>query len=285
MSISITNFLASELTNRPFFVLIGEKTDYSHSPLIHNTALKFHSINASYYALNVSENEISSLEYLFAHQNFLGANVTIPYKRLVMSHLATLDEVAERVGAVNVIKKEAEGSLSGYNTDVYGFLRPMKIKHITPPKRAVILGSGGASAAVVEGLRSMGTYKIYMVSRNPENVNHNDAVAVISYSDLNIMHPIDAVINATPVGMGNLIDQSPVSAETLRHLNPDLVYDLIYKPQTTKFLRLADSLDISHIFGGLLMLVYQAAKAFQIWTDKPFPEELVLESLKAKLSE
>lgn len=284
MSISISDFLTSELTQLPFIVLIGEETGYSHSPLIHNTALEFHSVSAGYFALNVSEKEIPKLEKLFHHNNFIGANVTIPYKRLVMSYLTKLDEVANRVGAVNVIKKEEDGSLSGYNTDVHGFVYPMTLDNVTAPERAVILGTGGASAAVVEGLRNMGTEEIFMISRNPENSTRDD-LTVTGYEDLNTMEQIDAVINATPVGMGKMAGRSPISAETLRHLNPNLVYDLIYKPQSTQFLQIADSLSVPHIFGGLLMLVYQAAKAFEIWTGKSFPEELILDTLKANLSD
>lgn len=282
MSISITDFLSSELTEIPFYVLLGEKTDYSHSPLIHNTALEFHSIKAGYFALNISKQEIVLLNELFAHPNFKGANVTIPYKLTVKEYLSKMDEIAEKVGAVNVIKKEEDRSLTGYNTDVFGFVHPVKLAGINSPDRAVILGSGGASSAVVEAFQMLGTREIFMVSRKPDEVRRA-GISVIGYEDLNTLEPVDAIVNATPVGMGTIIDESPVSAETLRHLNPDLAYDLIYKPQTTKFLQIAGSVGTRHVLGGLLMLVYQAAKAFEIWTDTAFPEELVFETLNATL--
>lgn len=186
-----------------------------------------------------------------------GLNVTIPYKEEVVPYLDKLSRKAEEIGAVNCIKITKKGNLKGYNTDVYGFkksLLPLLKPH---HKKALILGTGGASKAIAYVLEKLEIEYKY-VSRNPQP-DH------FSYLDISktIMEEYTLIINCTPLGTFPNTDQCP-EIDYNYFSEKHIAFDLIYNPSETKFLRLAKEKGAT-IQNGYDMLVYQAEKSWEIW--------------------
>jgi shikimate dehydrogenase len=187
-----------------------------------------------------------------------GMNVTIPYKEEVIPYLDIIDKTARKIGAVNTIKFTKRGLLKGYNTDVFGFensLKPFLKKH---HKRALILGTGGASKAIAFSLKRLGI-KYKFVSRTPLKKKE------ISYDDITegMIKKYTVIINSSPVGTFpavHLKPQIPYQFITKRHL----LFDLIYNPAETSFLKEGKLLD-ANIKNGLQMLELQAEESWRIW--------------------
>ena len=236
-----------------------------------------HSFSAKYFAEKFKNEEIKGFSYenfeiskiddfpniLKNNPDILGLNVTIPYKEQIIPYLDELDEEAQEIGAVNtikVIKTEAGIKLKGYNTDIYGFretLKPLlKMHHY----KALILGTGGAAKAVEYVLNKIGLDVLY-ISRNPESENER------GYEDLNdvAVKNFPVIINSTPLGMYPKVDVCPsLPYEHLTEYN--LLYDLIYNPSETLFMKKgAEKGAITQ--NGLGMLKLQAEKAWEIWNS------------------
>lgn len=193
-------------------------------------------------------------------EDLIGLNVTIPYKEAVLPYLDELDEVARAVGAVNCIHLK-EGKTKGYNTDVYGFEMSIKPFLENRYERALILGTGGASKAVAFVLERWGI-PFHFVSRTPQGGNE------LGYDVLkaDVMHHFPLIINTTPVGTYPNIDSCPyLPYEGLseRHF----LYDLIYNPEETTFLRLG-RLSGAKTMNGHAMLILQADRSWQIWNEE-----------------
>ena len=191
-------------------------------------------------------------------KNLKGINVTIPYKEEILPYLTEIDEKAKRIGAVNTIKFNSNG-LKGYNTDVYGFkksLVPLLKEH---HKKALILGTGGASKAVAYVLRELGIPYLF-VSRVPEE-NH------ISYQALtkNLLEEYTIIVNCTPLGTYPNVEVKPEIPYNYINKN-HLLYDLIYNPEKTAFLKKGEEQGAT-IVNGLKMLQLQAEKAWDIWNS------------------
>jgi shikimate dehydrogenase len=204
--------------------------------------------------------DLSDFPSLLASQPALrGLNVTIPHKEKIIPYLTRLDASAERIGAVNVIKTEPDGSLTGYNSDYYGFrkaLEPWLIR--LPLHKALVLGTGGASKAVQVSLADLGI-DFQLVSRQPQ-------ADIWTYEDLKTgFRDYQLIINTTPLGMYPAAENYPELPYTQAHAG-QLFYDLVYNPETTLFLQKAMQ---SGAFtqGGLAMLHGQAEKAWQIWNS------------------
>ncbi|RCS27452.1 shikimate dehydrogenase [Polaribacter sp. WD7] len=189
-----------------------------------------------------------------------GMNVTIPYKEEVIQHLSKLDKTAKKIGAVNTIKFTKRGDLKGYNTDVVGFensITPFLKKH---HKRALILGTGGASKAVAYALKN-NDIKVKFVSRKPYKEN------MISYKDLTqeILKKYNVIVNCTPLGTFPEIEKCPdipYQFITKKHL----LYDLIYNPEATTFLKKGQQ-NGATIKNGYEMLQLQAEESWRIWNE------------------
>lgn len=242
------------------FGLIGYPLGHSFSKNFFNE--KFHSeeIDAEYVNF-----EIPSIEdfpkVIAANPDLCGLNVTIPYKEKVISYLDEVDKDAAAIGAVNVIKfvhDKGKLRLTGYNSDVIGFTRsiePLLEPHHT---KALILGTGGASKAVNHGLHQLGLSTLF-VSRGKRNDN------TVTYADLTpeIMDEYKVIVNCTPVGMYPQADKSPdIPYECLTRQH--LLYDLLYNPDTTLFMR-KGSEQGALVKNGLEMLLLQAFGAWDIW--------------------
>jgi shikimate dehydrogenase len=193
----------------------------------------------------------------------LGLNVTIPYKEQIIKYLDKLDPVAEKIGAVNTIKIErnsGEIQLIGYNTDYYGFEETLKPYLQPEHKKALILGTGGASKAVAYVLNSLNISYQY-VSRKPVNKE------TLSYQEVNteLIKDFTVIINTSPLGMYPNADACPdLPYESIN--SNYILYDLIYNPEKTLFLQKGESKN-AIIINGLPMLHFQADKAWKIWNS------------------
>lgn len=200
--------------------------------------------------------KIEMVEGLMNHGGLSGLNVTIPYKEVVIPFLDELDATAQEIGAVNTIKI-SNGKKIGYNTDCHGFQKSFEPQLQAHHKKALVLGTGGASKAVIYALKQLGIQYQY-VSRTASNEN-------ISYDQVTpeLLKEYTVIINTSPVGMYPNIDTFPplpYEALTKEHY----LYDLVYNPEVTSFLQ--KGLDQgATIKNGLDMLYLQAEKAWEIW--------------------
>ncbi len=240
--------------------LLGEHLPHSFSPQIHK-ALG----NDNY---NLFEIAPENLEKFIREKNFKGINVTIPYKKSVIPYLDEISPEAEKIGAVNTIVVR-DGKLCGYNTDYFGFKYMVEKSGITiHNKKALVLGSGGASATVQTVLADMGAREILVVSRNG-NVN---------YSDVYNRKDAEIIVNTTPVGMYPDNMNTPVDIKRFSNLCG--VLDVVYNPLNTRLVMEAKEMGVKAIT-GLSMLVYQAKKAHEIFFDTNIDNEICNEIEKS----
>ncbi|RYF67648.1 MAG: shikimate dehydrogenase [Cytophagaceae bacterium] len=205
--------------------------------------------------------DLTALPDLLALPDLRGINVTIPHKQAVLSYLDRLDASAEKIGAVNVIKLEADGSRTGYNSDYYGFRQSLVdwltlLGRSTDGLRALVLGTGGASKAVTVALADMGISHTY--------VSRTKSADTLTYDELaGLLGDYSLVINGSPIGTYPKIDEAP---SLPYHLLTDrhLLYDLVYNPTETKFMKLGRERGAA-VHNGLRMLELQAEKAWEIW--------------------
>ena len=242
------------------FGLIGYPLGHSFSKNFFNE--KFHSelIDAEY--VNFEIPDIKDLEKVIAsNPNLEGFNVTIPYKEQVIAYLNEIDKDAEAIGAVNVVKiSHVKGKtiLKGYNSDVLGFTQSIESMLEPQHKKALILGTGGASKAINYSLRKLGLETLF-VSRSRKSEN------TIMYEDITpeIMDEYKVIVNCTPVGMYPLADECPdipYDCLTPQHL----LYDLLYNPDTTLFMKKGQD-NGATVKNGLEMLLLQAFGSWDIW--------------------
>lgn len=239
------------------FGLIGKNISYSFSKK-HFTA-KFETAGESGYSYeNFDIPEVGEfLEILENNPNLAGLNVTIPYKEAVIPFLDKISKKATEIGAVNTIRFTKKGKTKGYNTDWYGFkdsLEPLLKPH---HKKALILGTGGASKAVAYALYQLGIGYLF-VSRKPQkNTLEYNQLSEYIFSEYTI------IINCTPLGTAPNIDAAPKIPFEFFTEN-HIAYDLIYNPSETLFLRKAKA-NGAVTKNGLEMLELQAEKAWEIW--------------------
>lgn len=235
-----------------------------------------HSFSASYFARKFKEESICDAVYsnypiqkiddlprmITEDKELCGLNVTIPYKKQVMQFLDEIDGEALRAGAVNVVKILRNNNdilLRGYNTDIYGFRESLSPFIARKIKQALVLGTGGSSASVAYVLEDL-NINIVFVSRQPGN-------NCITYGEVtgDLIKTSELIVNTTPVGMFPAIDQKP--AIPYDELTPShILYDLIYNPEKTIFLKEGERRGCS-VVNGLTMLKLQAEKSWQIWND------------------
>ena len=212
---------------------------------------------------------LNDFKHLFMqYPEICGLNVTIPYKEKIIPYLDKISGSAQEVGAVNVIKVEKDGTLTGYNSDYYGFLEslrnflPAMTKINTQPSyKALILGSGGASKAVQAVLKAI-HIPYLLVSREKSNQSN-----ALIYSEINqiILHEYQLIINTTPLGMSPKTEICPDIPYHLLHKD-HFLYDLVYNPEETLFLKKGKEFG-AQTKGGLDMLYLQADKAWEIWNS------------------
>ena len=225
--------------------LLGRTLSYSYSPRIHKAL--------GGYSYVLFEKEPEELADFLQNGEFSGLNVTIPYKKAVIPYLQELSPIAKRLGAVNTIVRRADGTLIGHNTDYSGFSAMIAKAGIqVAGKKALVLGSGGASNTAVAVLEELGA-KVIVISRTGEN----------NYSNLELHQDAALIVNATPVGMFPNVDDTPLSLDGFPVL--EAVLDLNYNPSHTQLLLDAESRGLIKE-NGRLMLVAQAKESAEWFT-------------------
>ncbi len=279
--------------------LIGSEISYTLSPLMHNTAAEALGLGYVYNVFEVStpDDLPSAIEGIRA-LNITGVNVTIPYKERVVKYLDSLSAEASEVQAVNTILNQ-DGTLIGYNTDIFGFAEPLKaFKSELEKEHIAILGSGGAARAAIQALKvEFKPSSITIVARNESKADalkddFKRRTKSLKLKTLNIadaetvekLRDCKLIINATPVGSAKLSasKEDLLPAEKL-WTKDHIAYDLVYKPLQTPFLKGAEAAGAKTI-SGLEMLLFQGAKSFEIWTGKPMPIDLARQTLQDALT-
>ena len=240
--------------------LVGYPLKHSFSIGYFNEKFSSEKIEAEY--INFEIPDINNFpEIIEANPNLHGLNVTIPYKEKVIPYLDELDKQAAAIGAVNVIKiirnKGGKPKLIGYNSDIIGFTQSIQPLLQSHHKKALILGTGGASKAVFHGLKNLGI-EAKFVSRTVR-------FGMLTYEELNaeIIKEYTVIVNCTPVGMYPKVDACPdipYEAITSEHL----LYDLLYNPNITLFMKKGEAKG-AVTKNGLEMLLLQAFAAWEIW--------------------
>ncbi|MCF6180876.1 shikimate dehydrogenase [Lutibacter sp.] len=247
------------MNKRTKFGLIGKNISYSFSKKYFTE--KFEKLklkNLNYYNFDIPE--IEEFPFLLYHRedDFRGLNVTIPYKQSIIKYLDDISDEAKEIGAVNTIKITNNNKLIGYNTDTYGFSKSIRPLLNAASKKALILGTGGASKAIAYALKQM-DIAFKFVSRN-NNLG-------ILYSDLNkeLIETHLIIINCTPVGTSPNITEKPQIPYQFITKN-HIAFDLIYNPEETAFLKAAKKQG-AVVKNGLEMLQLQAEKSWEIWNS------------------
>lgn len=242
------------------FGLLGKNISYSFSKKYFTEKFSVSGLeNCSY--TNFDAETINDFPAIVSGtKNLKGMNVTIPYKEAVIPFLKKTSKNATLIGAVNTIRFNKKGEAKGYNTDFYGFkksLKPLLKKH---HKKALILGTGGASKAIAFALQKL-KIEYDFVSRNASECE-------FSYSELNqdVFNEYQIIINTTPLGTFPNIKDCPELDYTL-FTDKHIAFDLVYNPEETEFQRLAKEQG-AKTKNGYDMLVFQAEKAWEIWNNK-----------------
>lgn len=251
--------------------LLGSPVEHSFSPMMHNASFQKLDINASYMAFDVKKASLKQAVEGLRNLRFVGGNVTIPHKVDIMQYLDEIDPKAALIGACNTIVLK-DDRLCGYNTDVDGFIESFKSLNFDfRKKRIAVLGTGGASKAVVVGFLYENVEEIHLFSRQEEKSKTlassfgSDKVVGRSYESLEKNYPYDVIVNTTPVGMHPHEGVSVIDASLYGH-DQTIFYDLIYNPTETEFLRQA-RLSGKPTMNGLDMLIYQGIYALRYWFD------------------
>jgi len=263
------------------FGLIGYPLSHSLSKVIHEAALKSVNLEGSYEILETDPEDIVSRLKFLKSNGFQGFNVTIPLKVPVTLFLSNVDNVASVAGCSNTIKITEDKQLFGYNTDVYGFVEaiPTEFRKEMQGAKVAVLGNGGAARAVGVGLSILKVAKIDFFVRNIVNASDmadtlrrsfpNTDIHCRQLQSLTDLSEYKMLVNTTPIGMrSKAMGISPIDEDVIKTMDKSsILYDIVYNPLKTELIKLAKKHEIPTIY-GLDMLIYQGAKAFEIWTGK-----------------
>lgn len=266
--------------------LIGNPVEHTMSPVIHNTLAKGQGHNLVYVPFHVEREQLEAAVKGAYGLNILGMNVTVPYKSDVMPYLADIDELAEKIGAVNTLVR-VNGGYKGYNTDILGLYRAMCSEKIKlEGEKVILLGAGGASRAAAFLCGEKKAEKVYLLNRSLDKAKLlADEVNAAFGRECIIPMAVDSyeklpdekflAIQGTSVGLYPDVDKAVIEdAEFYRRIHT--AYDLIYKPAETKFMRLVREAG-GQACNGLKMLIYQGIIAYELWNQIEISEESVQE--------
>ncbi len=263
--------------------LIGNPVEHTLSPLLHNCLAEETNTNMVYVPLHVETGMLESAVKGAYALNFLGCNVTVPYKSDVIPYLVELDELAARIGAVNTLVR-TEGGYKGYNTDMPGLYRAMMSDGVNPQGReCVILGAGGVARAVAVLLLEKGAKKVYLLNRTLERAQtvseelnsmagYEFAIALTLQEYYKLPEGEKfLVVQATNQGMHPNVDDVVISDEAF-YEKVEIGYDLIFNPGETRFMKLTKKAG-GRAYNGAKMLVYQGIISYELWNNVSIAEE------------
>ena len=262
--------------------LIGNPVEHTMSPAIHNTLAERCGHNLVYVPFLVEEGKVSEAVKGAYALNILGMNVTVPYKSEVIESLVEVDELAAQIGAVNTLVR-TEGGYKGYNTDMSGLHRAMASEGIRiEGEEIILLGAGGAARAVAYLCAKQNAKQVYMLNRTmekaekvAEEVNrafHREVIAPMLLSDYSkLPEKKFLAIQGTSVGLAPH-EEDVVIEDAAFYQKIHTGYDLIYKPLTTRFMRMVKEAG-GEAYNGLKMLLYQGIDAYELWNQVKISEE------------
>ncbi|NLI61270.1 MAG: shikimate dehydrogenase [Clostridiales bacterium] len=258
--------------------VIGHPIEHSLSPILHNTIYRTLGLDIVYMAFDVSDDNLERAVEGLAALNFLGFNVTIPYKERIIRLLDRIDPIAAGIGAVNTVKVE-KGQLIGYNTDGLGFLDSLKVNNIEWHQRSIlIIGAGGSARAIGISLVEQEPKKIHILNRSMERAKQlaKDINEFAGYNLSSVVRDIpdniDIIVNTTPLGMWPKTNQSPLDGY---NFNPQtIVCDIVYNPYKTYLLKQAEERGCTTV-KGIGMLIGQGVQAIEIWTGQEIHHSII----------
>ena len=278
-----TSSQMSTITGKTNLVgLLGQPVNHSLSPIMHNAAYEEMGLDWCYLAIPCDKLNLHKVTKALRCVDCKGLNVTIPHKQEVLKACNKLTETASNVQAVNTLIPEKNNQWIGANTDVEGFLTPLK-KHNLLNKSVVVIGCGGSARAVVMGLSSLKIKKVTVIGRNETSLNNfiksmrnlltKRAIAIEGINKKLDVSPYiedaDLIINTTPIGMNSKNtkqDDVPLGLEIWNCLSQKtILYDLIYTPRPTNWLKIGQQKNCFTI-DGLDMLVEQGAFSIRLWS-------------------
>ncbi len=262
-----------------FIALIGNPVRHSLSPIMQNAALKYLGLDLIYIAIPCQDEDLELVLNSFKKINCKGLNITIPHKEKVFDLCSEISPIAKKLKAINTLKLNSKKEWIATNTDVEGFIYPLKTLNLAN-KQATVLGSGGAARAVIQGLINLNLSKISVISRNKSSLdelikNFENQFLIQGFLNndnqaQNLIKEADLIINTTPVGMKTTNHEKnllPYGESFWRSLKSQtIVYDLIYNPAQTPLLKFSAKKGCMTI-NGLEMLVAQGMKSISFWTD------------------
>jgi len=265
-------------TKTSLFGVIGDPVSHSLSPVMHNKAFSEIGYNAIYLAFHVTDltSAIKGVKGLGIN----GLSITIPHKVSIISLLNEIDEMAEKIGAVNTVVNK-EGALFGYNTDCLGAIHALREKTDIKGKNILMIGAGGAARAIGFGILSEGgNLTIVNILEDEGKVLSN--ILGVPYFHLSEFSRLeyDILINTTPVGMSPEMNKMPIKPLDLK---PDkVVMDIIYNPLKTMLLKESEKIGCSTV-DGVSMFVHQGAAQFEMWTGEKAPVEIMRKTVLNEL--
>ena len=262
-----------------FIALIGDPISHSLSPIMQNAAFQYLGLDLIYIAIPCRNEDLTIVLNSLKKINCKGLNITIPFKEKVFDLCSEISPIANQLKAINTLKLNSKREWSATNTDVEGFIYPLKNLNLTNDS-SIVLGSGGAARSVIQGLINLNYSTISVVSRNKSLLdeliknfeNHIELQGFLSNDNQaqNLIEEADLVVNTTPVGMKTAkyeMNVLPYGESFWRSLHSKtIVYDLIYNPAPTHLLKFSDNKGCMTI-DGLQMLVAQGLKSLSFWTN------------------
>jgi len=266
-------------SNTSFIALIGNPVSHSLSPIMQNAALQYLGLDLIYIAIPCKDEDLELVLNSFKKINCKGLNITIPHKEKVFNLCSEISPIANKLKAINTLKLNSEKEWSATNTDVEGFIYPLKNLNLTK-NQSIVLGSGGAARSVIQGLINLNFSTISVISRSKssldelkKNFRNQIEIQCFLHDDnqaVNLIERADLIVNTTPVGMKTAkqeINVLPYGETFWRSLNSKtIVYDLIYNPAPTHLLKFSANKGCMTI-DGLQMLIAQGLKSLSFWTD------------------
>ena len=278
-----------------FLALIGNPVEHSLSPIMQNAAIEFLGLDLVYLAIPCKNEDFQIVINALKKINCIGLNITIPYKEKAFNLCNEISPIAKKIKAINTLKVNQNKEWIGTNTDIEGFIYPIKELNLSG-KKSIVMGSGGAARSAVQGLIDLNLTEITVVSRNESNLKKflNDFKnyksvkgSLANKSTFDLINQADLIINSTPIGMRNFnknFDELPFGNNFWSSLNSkSIVYDLVYNPRLTKLLRFSENKGCK-IIDGTEMLVAQGASSLSYWTGiKEIPIEIMKQAISKYL--
>jgi shikimate dehydrogenase len=265
------------------YCIIGDPIQHSLSPGMQNAAFAATNLNCTYIAFRVPAAELKESVESLRSINVSGFNVTVPHKVEVMKYLDELDTSAKKAAAVNTVNN-IEGIFRGYNTDIDGFVEPLRKRQVDfSGMHVLLLGAGGAARAVVAALAQEKPTKITIANRNLQRADDLSKIGkglglkceTLSLEKAQEVSPeCDMIVNATTIGLAG--EPSPIDHEHIK--KGSIVYDIVYRPIVTDLIENAKYAQATVVY-GYEMLIEQGAKAFEIWTGLPAPRDAMKKNL------